>query len=217
MPNRIGLPDIALILDMDGVLADTEPVHVRAWDIVLAGVGGEEVAEERMHLAGMSSPDIARKLVELFHLPFTVEELVSRKRGVYRDLISTGLSPFDGLREELALWRKGPLALATSSAREDTMLMLSYMGLDGWFQPVITCDDVKRTKPAPDCYAMAIERLGMPPAQCVVIEDTLHGIQSARGAGARVIAVTTSLPHGPVDGAMGSFPSTVEALQWLRK
>jgi beta-phosphoglucomutase-like phosphatase (HAD superfamily) len=82
---------------------------------------------------------------------------------------------------------------------------------------VITSDDVKQAKPAPDCYALAIQRLGRLPADCVVIEDTLHGIRAARSAGAGVAAVATSGLPRDVDDVLGVFDSTVEALQWLRR
>jgi HAD superfamily hydrolase (TIGR01509 family) len=217
MPQPVQLPRIGLILDMDGVLADTEPLHVRAWDITLAGIDSRTLAHERGQLAGMSSSDIARELLRIFRLPLSVEELVEKKRGVYRGLIESGLTPFAGLHDELALWRKGPLALATSSARLETSLMLSGMGFEGWFDPVITCDDVTQAKPAPDCYALAIQRLGRRPEDCVVIEDTVHGIQAARSAGAGVVAVSTSGLPKRIDGVLGVFGSTVEALRWLRR
>ncbi len=210
---------------MDGVLADTEGIHVRAWDIALSAVvgtaphspGSAEMREARLGFAGMSSPAIARELIRLFRLPFSVEALVEKKRGVFRRLIEIELAPFDGLREELQKWRGGPLALATSSARAETNLILGRMGFEGWFDPIITCDDVPRAKPAPDCYALAIQRLGMPPAQCVAVEDSLHGIQAARSAGAGVLAVATSELPEHIDGVLGIFPSTVAALEWLRR
>jgi HAD superfamily hydrolase (TIGR01509 family) len=202
---------------MDGVLADTEPLHVRAWDLTLSEIDNGHLAHERGHLAGMSSPDIARELIRAFGLPLSAEELVEKKRGVFRGLIETGLPAFTGLHDELRAWRKGPLALATSSARRETSLMLAAMGFDGWFEPVVTCDDVARAKPAPDVYTLAIARLGLRPEDCVVIEDTAHGIQAARSAGARVVAVRTSGLSGSVGGVLGVFDSTVEALRWLRR
>jgi beta-phosphoglucomutase len=221
MPNGFS----ALILDMDGVLADTEGIHVRAWDIALSaivgeapgGPGGAGMREARLRLAGMSSPAIARELIRIFGLPFSVEALVEEKRTVFRRLVEVELAPFDGLREELQKWRGGPLGLATSSARAEVTLILGRMGFEGWFDPVITCDDVPRAKPAPDCYALAIQRLGVPPAQCVAVEDSLHGMQAARAAGAGVVAVATSELPDEIEGVLGIFPSTVEALKWLRR
>ncbi len=203
-------------MDMDGVLADTEGVHVRAWDLALDGASGPDTTEARQRMSGMSSIEIARELVRQFQLPLPAEELVEKKRQIFRSLIQGRLAPFEGLAEELARWREGPLGLATSSARAETTLVLGQLGFEGWFDPVVTCDDVARAKPAPDCYALAIERLGVPASRCVVVEDSPHGVRAARAAGAAVLAVNTSgLLRGP-DGALGMFSSTVEALRWLR-
>ena len=215
----------ALILDMDGVLADTEDIHVRAWDIALGAIvgtgpgapSGVAMKEARMGMAGMSSPAIAREIIRIFRLPFTVETLVEKKKAVFRGLIEVELAPFEGLREELQGWRDRPLALATSSARAEAQLMLRRLGFEGWFDPIITCDDVTRAKPAPDVYALAIERLGVPARHCVAVEDSLHGMQAARAAGAGVCAVATSRLPDHIEGVLGIFPSTVAALQWLRR
>ena len=216
MPASLRIPLNALILDMDGVLADTEPIHVRAWDLALSEIDRATVLKERARLSGMSSPDIARELILAFGLSLSVEELVSKKRGIYREMIQSGLPAFPGLLEELSLWRDRPLALATSSPREETAMMLERMGFAGWFDPVITCDDVLRAKPAPDCYALAVRLLGMRPADCVVIEDSANGIRAAQDAGARVLAVTTTSVPERTEGLLGVFPGTVKALQWLR-
>ena len=94
--------------------------------------------------------------------------------------------------------------------------MISHLGIADLFDPIVTSDDVTRAKPAPDCYLLAAERLGRKPADCVVIEDSGHGIRAGLAAGARVLAVETAVPTGDIDGVEGVFPSTVEALQWLR-
>jgi HAD superfamily hydrolase (TIGR01509 family) len=205
----------ALIFDMDGVLADTEGIHVHSWDLALEALG-VNATEERKALAGMSSAAIAGELIRVFALPYTVEDLVKRKRAIFRRLIDDVLHPFEGLTEELSRWRGKPLALATSSARRETTFMLSRLGFEGWFDPVVTCDDVARAKPAPDCYLLAVEGLRLPAAECVVLEDSLHGIRAARDAGAQVAAVDTSGLPKDLDGVLGVFGSTVEALRWLR-
>jgi len=205
----------ALIFDMDGVLADTEGIHVRSWDIALEALG-VNASEERKGLAGMSSAAIARELIRLRRLPYSVDDLVQRKRSVFRRLIEDALVPFHGLPEEIEEWRETPLALATSSARPEADFMLARLGFDGWFEPIVTSDDVAHAKPAPDVYLLAIERLGVPAAECVVLEDTLHGIRAARQAGAQVIGIASSDLPRDLEGVLGVFGSTVEALRWLK-
>ena len=215
----------ALILDMDGVLADTEPLHVSAWDITLQGIPSTETGiappasalrVERERMTGMSTPEIAEEMVRVFRLSVTTEELLSRKRRIFRTMVNGGLTAFPGLHEELARWRETPLALATSSARFEAALILEHLGFRDFFDPVITCDDVPKAKPAPDCYLLAAERLGKRPGDCVVIEDSAHGIRAALDAGMRVLAVSQQAAPGAIEGVRGVFPSTVGALKWLK-
>jgi len=211
----------ALILDLDGVLADTEPLHQKAWDTALDGVPLGEVAAARARWVGMASVDIVQELIRTFDLTVPAEELLAKKRAAYRSLLRVpgALVPFAGVREELALWKGFPLALATSGIREEVLLVLEILGLAAAFDPVVTSTDVPRAKPAPDCYLRAAEGLGVPPAQCAVIEDSEHGIGAAVAAGARVLVVA---PRGggqvvpAKQGVERTFPSTLDALRWLR-
>jgi HAD superfamily hydrolase (TIGR01509 family) len=217
----------ALILDLDGVLADTEPLHQRAWDVALDGIPLEKVAAARARWVGMASVDIVKELIRTFGLTVPAEELLSKKRAAYRSLIRVpgNLEPFPGVREELALWKGFPLALATSGIREEVLLVLEILGLAAAFDPVVTSTDVPRAKPAPDCYLRAARLLGKEPSSCVVVEDSAHGIQAAVAAGMRVLVVSPNAaqpvpPVAPVVslpvGAERLFSSTVDALEWLR-
>jgi HAD superfamily hydrolase (TIGR01509 family) len=220
----------ALILDMDGVLADTEPLHIRSWDLALEDLPGTDprvaggptdrriaTRVEREKLTGMASAIIAAEMIRIFGLAVTVEVLLAKKRSIYRSLVEAGMPPFPGVPEELAAWKGRPLGLATSASRDEARFMLGLMGLAGVFDPVVTSDDVPRAKPAPDCYVRAFELLRARPERCVVIEDSLHGIRAALDAGAKVLAVTaTALPETHA-GVVQAFPTTVEALRWLRR
>lgn len=210
------LPIEALIFDMDGVLADTEPLHVRAWMSTLSGINPAALYEERGRMMGMSSPAIAAELIREFRLEVPVEELLRRKRAAYRAMLEKGLPPFDGLPGELGLWRHLPLALATSSTRVEAEYMLERIGFQGVFSPIVTSDDVPAAKPAPDCYLLAALGLKRNPSDCLVMEDSENGMRSALGAGARVLAVSPKAVADLPQGVLGVFSSTVEALQWLR-
>jgi HAD superfamily hydrolase (TIGR01549 family) len=206
---------------MDGVLADTEPLHQRAWDTALEGVPLEQVAAARARWVGMASVDIVKELIRAFGLTTPSDELLARKRAAYRSIINVPgtLLPFPGVCEELARWKGFPLALATSGIREEVLLVLEILGLSGAFDPVVTATDVPRAKPAPDCYLRAAEALGVEPSDCAVVEDSEHGIGAAAAAGMHVLAVS---PHSAAAslqvpmGAEAAFPSTAGALRWLR-
>jgi HAD superfamily hydrolase (TIGR01509 family) len=206
----------ALILDLDGTLADTEPLHDRAWDGVLEGVPPQAVALERQKWVGMSSPAIARELIARFHLSQSEEDMLREKRRKFREMVRRGLDPFPGLIEELALWRGVSLAVATSGSRREALLVLEMLRLPVRFEAVVTSDDVPLAKPAPDCYLRAAELLGKSPWECVAIEDSINGMLAAVTAAMRVLAVSASTPQSLPAGVERVFPSTVAALRWLR-
>jgi HAD superfamily hydrolase (TIGR01509 family) len=210
------LPAAALIFDMDGVLADTEPLHVEAWLRTLRDFDPAAVYEQRTRMTGMSSPVIAAALVRELGLDVSAAELLRRKRAAWEEIAHRELQPFAGLGAEIARFSGLPRGLATSSTRTDVDFMLGRLGLAGSFSPIVTCDDVVEAKPAPDVYREAARLLGLPASSCLVIEDSPNGIRAAVAAGTQVLAVS---PH-PVEelppGVLRVFATTVEALQWLR-
>ena len=211
------MPSRSIILDLDGTLADTEPLHDRAWDTVLTGIPREAIAEERRKWVGMSSSEIARELIAAFHLSTSVEDMLREKRKSFRDMVEKGLDPFPGLPEELANWADAELAVATSGSRREALLVLEKLRLPVQWKAVVTCDDVPRAKPAPDCYLRAAELLGKSPGQCIAIEDSINGMRAAVAAGTRVLAVSSSNLGSLPAGVERTFPSTVGALEWLRR
>jgi HAD superfamily hydrolase (TIGR01509 family) len=208
----------ALILDLDGTLADTEPLHDHAWDAVLHDFPPDAVEGQREKWIGMSSAEIARGLISVFPLRQSVEGVLRRKRRRFRQLVRKGLKPFSGLPEELARWMAAgvPLAVATSGSRREALLVLRKLGLPVRFEAVVTCDDVNSAKPAPDCYLLAAELLGKHPKDCSAIEDSINGMTAAVAAGMRVLAVSASSVESLPAGVERVFPSTVAALGWLR-
>ncbi len=206
----------ALVLDLDGVLADTEPIHERSWDSVITGIPAETVARERSKWAGMASAAIARELIATFGLPQTVDELLREKRRRFREILHEELIPFEGLAEELSNWKGFPVALATSASRPEALHLLERLRLPIDFHHVVTSDDVARAKPAPDCYLLAARLLKKKPEDCAAVEDSAHGMSAAVSAGFRVLAVSESPLESLPQGVERVFPATVEAPRWLR-
>jgi len=207
----------ALLLDLDGVLADTEPIHSRAWEMVLAEMGASPIADEWPRLVGTPASEIARYVANTLAHGVSAEELLERKRLTFRRLLPIYLRPFQGLAEELENWRAIPIALATSGARAEALLMLDMTGLRGMFSAFVAFEDVPRAKPAPDCYLRAAELLDTPPADCAAVEDSPRGLQAALAAGTIALAVPPAADSPLPSGASGAFPTTVEALRWLRE
>ncbi|MCW1924812.1 HAD-IA family hydrolase [Luteolibacter arcticus] len=186
----------AVVFDMDGTLFDTEPVYCRAYRQAFARQGGELTTEEYFReLIGRSNDDIEDYLAAKAPSGFDLAGFRAGWREEWRVLIHeeppTPLPGVTGLLEEL-LEAGVPVALASSSDREDIDLCLHASGLARYFTIRAAGDEVVAGKPAPDLYLLACRRLGIGPTRCLAIEDSRHGVAAALAAGLVVAQVTPS-------------------------
>jgi HAD superfamily hydrolase (TIGR01509 family) len=199
----------ALLLDLDGVLFDSEPVHQRAWEHALAGLGVALPHGWYEGLSGRSLLDVAAALSRRHAPGHPAAALAVRKRAAYQGL-ADGLPPSPGVLEALAELRPRA-ALVTSSGREDVAVLLRGSGLPGHLETVVTGDDVPAPKPDPAGYLLALGRLDLPAGRCVAVEDSSSGVRAAVAAGLRVVAVA---PDGrPPPGASAWRATTAEAIR----
>jgi beta-phosphoglucomutase-like phosphatase (HAD superfamily) len=106
--------------------------------------------------------------------------------------------------------------MATATPRREAELMLETLGLRSLFRVLLTGDDVRDPKPAPDCYLLAASRLGLDPAGCAAVEDAPFGVRAARAAGLYVLGVTTSFPAERLGEAHRVFSTVPQAIRWLK-
>jgi HAD superfamily hydrolase (TIGR01509 family) len=206
----------ALLLDLDGVLADTEPLHTQAWNSVLSDIGATREALFGHMPVGTPAQEVARYVADVLAPGTSADVVLERKRLAYRALIPSVLKAFPGLADELALWTEVPVVVTTSGARAEAHLMLDLIGLSRFFRFVVAYEDVPRPKPAPDGYLRAAAMLGMRPGDCAAVEDSPRGLQAAISAGTVALAVPPASDAPLPSGAAAGFPSTVAALRWLR-
>lgn len=198
----------AIVFDFDGVIALSEPVHVRAWED-LAREFDRPLPEGFLESGiGFSDVGLSEILCRAWGDPIPVAEMLGRKRALYaRRSHETTLVP--GVRDAIAHFaERVPLAIATSSSASDIDPVVERHGLRDYFRAILTIDHVRDPKPHPEIYLKAADRLGVEPERCWVFEDSAHGADAARAAGARVIGVTTTLAPeriGPVHGHVPDF------------
>ncbi len=172
-------------------MVDSEPLAKWAWNQVLARYGHHLDEESAQGILGLRVIDSAAFLCRRFQLPLTPQEAMAEKDRLFLAAVPDKLRARPGLYpllDELA--RRGlPLGVATSGHRRYVGLALSTLGLNGRFQAIATGDEVAHGKPAPDVYLLAAERLAVPPAHCLALEDAPLGVAAARAAGMFCVAV----------------------------
>ena len=184
-----------LVFDCDGTIADTMPLHYEAW-VAALGEHGVEFPEAMFYeMAGIPSARIIEILNERHGHAMPVQATADYKEGLYVKLIPRvrPIAPVVELVERYA--GRLPMAVATGGTRAICTKTLSSLDLLKHFQEIVTADDVKHGKPAPDIFLEAARRIGVPPGDCVAFEDADLGVRAAKEAGMRVVDV-----RGWVDG-----------------
>ena len=177
----------AVIFDMDGVLADTEPIYMEINRDLLSGLGITLPLEHLLPYVGIPARQMWSDLRTRFELQQPLSELIGleKDRQVQQLRGMKQIPEVPGVRQLLEELRQMevPMAVASSSSREIVELILSKATIRGFFMAVVNGQDVSQAKPAPDIFLRAAERLGVEPRNCVVIEDSPPGVKGARNAG----------------------------------
>lgn len=190
-------PFEAIIFDMDGVIVDSEPRHERSFREIFNEMGyGENHGIDFAHYYGRSDRALWVDFIAKHKPPQSLEELCSWKERHFIDLIKQDKPIFSGLPKlvsDLAVHHK--LAVASGSYHPVIDAILEMESLRQYFPVVVSVQDVKKGKPAPDVFLRAAELLNVDPKKCCVIEDAAAGVAAGKAAGMTVIAITNSLPR----------------------
>jgi beta-phosphoglucomutase family hydrolase len=178
-----------LVFDCDGTIADTMPLHYKAWVAALREHGAEFPEALFYEMAGIPTARIIELLNQRHGWSIPVAEAAEQKERMFVEMIPQ-VTPIEPVVELILQYAgKLPMAVATGGTRAICSKTLTSMNLLQHFQHVITADDVEHGKPAPDIFLEAARRLGIPPEQCCAFEDADLGLQSARAARMPVIDV----------------------------
>lgn len=185
-----------LVFDCDGTIADTMPLHYKAWLEVLGPDAAKFPEALFYELAGMPTLDIIHLLNERHGCHLDPEKTRKQKSEAFLRMLPEvrPIEPVVQLIREHA--GKMPMAVATSGTRSSCCKTLDALGLLDVFQAIVTADDVERGKPAPDLFLTAAKRLGVEPSACLAFEDADLGIQAARAAGMEVIDIRPLVASG---------------------
>jgi HAD superfamily hydrolase (TIGR01509 family) len=181
----------AVIFDMDGVMIDSEPLWEKTERIMLRRKGIEYNPTYRDKIVGLNQNDSGKLLRETFNLPETVEEIIAGRIEILLGLYERELELVPGLLPLLKELGASDLllALASSSPIEAINFVLDTFSLGKFFTVVVSGDAIPLGKPHPDIYLYTADNLGIEPSECVVIEDSINGVKSAKRAGMICLAV----------------------------
>ncbi|HOF86905.1 MAG TPA: HAD family phosphatase [Armatimonadota bacterium] len=187
----------AVLFDNDGVIVDTAEGHFQSF----AALGEEEgytiTREQFAGLFGRHNRDIFPILLGHPLPEEDIARLADRKEALFRELVTGRITALPGVLTLLpALKAAGfHVAMGTSTPRANVDLILGALGLAACFDAIVSAEDVTRGKPDPQVFLLGADRLGMPPAHCVVVEDAVAGVQAAKAGGMKALAVTTNHPR----------------------
>jgi beta-phosphoglucomutase len=185
---------IGVIFDLDGVLADTGPFHKQSW-YDLAAKEGFDMSDELFYRTfGMQNYAIIPILAGRQVPAKEIERMSEWKEQRYRELIADKLELMEGARMLLEDLKGNGflLAIGSSAPRANLDVVLELCNICGYFDVCVTGEDVRNSKPAPDTFLKAADKLKLPPQRCVVVEDSVPGVQAGKAAGMAVVAITTT-------------------------
>ncbi len=194
------MPEIeakAVIWDMDGVLADTAPFHLSAWQKVFQKRGVKFTEEDFRHSFGQRNDTIIRKTLGEEISQEKIDAISKEKEASFRRRIRRNLKPLPGVIKLItSLEEQGfKLALASSAPVENIQLLSAGLGIENCFQAIISDKDVTEGKPSPQGFLLAAQRLGVEPKNCIVIEDSVAGVAAAKRADMHCLAITNTHPR----------------------
>ena len=188
-----------IIFDFDGVLIDSEPMYLRSVNVILAECGAPQLSREeyQVHI-GSTARLTWEALTERNNFPEPPSSYQDRYEVILEELLQDELQLRPEAEALLATIANVGVkrGLATASRRKWMTIKLEKLGLVDYFDAAVCSTDVRRTKPAPDIYLMAAERMGLSTADAVAIEDSPSGIRAAKTAGIRTIGLRTDMTTG---------------------
>lgn len=206
----------AFIFDMDGVIVNSMPMHLKIWKNMFEKRNVSFSLKIFEKYNGTSTYEIGKKLIEDHGLDEKPEDIVKEKFDTEKGILDEELELFSGVKETLGVLRKKgyKLALATSALKHMYEYVVNRFGLSDYFDAACFSGEVEHSKPAPDLFLLAAKKLGVNPISCCVVEDAVNGVVAAKAAGMKAIGITTTFDEG-VFGEADKIISDINELKNL--
>ncbi|HEY2801869.1 MAG TPA: HAD family phosphatase [Chthoniobacterales bacterium] len=188
-------PPFGAIFDWDGVIIDSAELHEQSWHQLAHELGTEIAPGSFVRGFGMKSAQIIEQIHHWATAPEEIARLTNRKEAIYREIAGhTAIAPLPGVVEWLQRLSESdvPCAVASSTQRANIEAVLERVGLQDAFRVIVSAEDVAHGKPNSEVFEKAAARLGIEAGRSIVFEDAHVGIEAARAAGMKVVAVTTT-------------------------
>lgn len=212
----------AVIFDLDGLLVDTEVTWHKVFQDVLREYGHDMTLEDYVgNYSGKTIIDNVNGIISNYNLPFDCETGVKKMVEGEERYLKLGVGLKKGAKELIEFLKEHEykIALGTSSTKERAISILSFHGLDAYFDEIVCGYEVKRGKPYPDVFLTACERLNVLPEECLVLEDSEAGIQAAYSGHIPVICIPDlKKPRDTfADMTENVLPSLLDVIKYLHK
>ncbi len=183
-----------VLWDMDGVIADSESFHFAAWQEIFAKRAMNFTRKDFIKLFGARNDFIIHTILGEKLPEKDIETIALEKEAIFRKKAKGNIRPFPGAVKLLNAIKKGNfrMALVSSAPKENIDLVIGELGIEKYFNCIISGREVSESKPSPQVYLLAAENLGTEPKDCIVVEDSPLGVKAAKAAGMRCLAVTNS-------------------------
>jgi beta-phosphoglucomutase len=185
----------AVLFDMDGVLLESERFINEAGVLMFREKGYEVDPDDFLEFTGMGEDRYLGGVAEKYHIPFNADKDKARTYDIYASLVMNNIDPLPGVRNFIHKCKTRGLKIAVATSADHVKMLINLKEID---IPVATFDatvdglEIEHKKPSPDIFLKAAAKLDVDPSHCLVVEDAISGVKSAKAAGARVLALTTT-------------------------
>ncbi len=194
-----------VIFDLDGVIVSTDELHYQGWKHMADTEGiyfDKEINERLRGVSRMESLEIILEKATKTYTEVQKEALATLKNDYYKELLATKLSPKDilpGVKDVLAGLKAKGAKIAIGSSSKNTPTILKQIGLDKTFDAISDGNNIKNSKPDPEVFLIAAEKIGLKPEVCLVVEDAEAGITAALAANMKTLAVGSAITDKRAD------------------